>query len=759
MVCKRCGKEAVSTGRFCVDCGSEFSREGETAAQVQDPLIGVTIEGKYRLDAKIGAGGMASVYRGTRLLIGDSVAVKILHAEQLRDPQAAERFRREAQAAARLKHPNAVSIYDFGVSSGGVIYLVMELVDGASLRRLIRDQGPFMPSAAADIMRQVCAALDEAHRQNIVHRDVKPDNIVVTITPEGVRVKVLDFGIARLRDLTNVGNLTQTGSVMGTPHYMSPEQCLGEELDGRSDIYSLGIVLYEMLAGVVPFNSPTSMAVVVQHVNSTPASLRILNVSVPPAVEGVVMKALEKRRESRQQTAQELGDDLTAAVAAGVAPARSAATAATSYPVLQTVQMATPFGTPAAAQQSGSVRRQTGSRMPDWGSRRTWATVVGACLIAATVTATVMLTRRGSPTTDDVRARASEAAAVQPIPRDAPASPATSPATPATQTKPEVTSFPVARDDSGAGAQPLPSTSFNAPQGATVLKGNGRPAVSIKATPLGPPQNHVDPTPQFSILNLSASEPGASFEVDGMGHSADEVTRLQLAPGRHVVSARKAGFTPASTEIEAEPGAIAKASLTLTPESSDAIVAQAESHYRSGAYEKAIETSRSALLRNPDQPKANLVMAQSSYRLKQFAESIPYFTRAITGGQEVTLPTKHHHAGFPSDGLCEGLVTIGKTRVAFRSTSMGGHDFDVPISQILEVKNEPEKQSRVHVKVSVPKGEKTDRKDYNFQNVGASLFNRSRSNVAMYSVRCLGCDDSMNVLFTLLQLVRSHSGD
>ncbi|HEX7957015.1 MAG TPA: protein kinase, partial [Pyrinomonadaceae bacterium] len=203
--------------------------------------------------------------------------------------------------------------YDFGVTEDGLVYLVMELVGGESLRRIIRERGPLTPSAAGEVMRQVCSALDEAHRQGIVHRDLKPDNIIVETAQQGLRVKVLDFGIAKLRD-TAASNLTQTGSVMGTPHYMSPEQCVGEELDSRSDIYSLGVVLFEMLCGTVPFNSPTSTAVVVQHVTQPPPSLRAVNMSIPDAVERVVRHALEKRREDRPQTAGALAAELDAAV-------------------------------------------------------------------------------------------------------------------------------------------------------------------------------------------------------------------------------------------------------------------------------------------------------------------------------------------------------------------------------------------------------------------------------------------------------------
>ena len=286
---------------------------GPTGADGNDSMLGLVIEGKYRLVAKLGAGGMGSVYQAERLLIGDQIAVKILHPEHVAQPQSFERFRREAQAAARLKHPNAVSIYDFGETSDGLVFLVMELVEGQTLRQIIKNHGPLTTTAAAEIISQVCSALEEAHERQIVHRDLKPDNIIVNRTNHGVRAKVLDFGIAKLRDMT-ARDLTQTGSVMGTPHYMSPEQCLGEELDHRSDIYSLGIVLFEMLTGTVPFNSPISTAVVVQHVNKKPPSPRAINVSISVDVERVVLQALEKAPDARQQTASALSAELANAL-------------------------------------------------------------------------------------------------------------------------------------------------------------------------------------------------------------------------------------------------------------------------------------------------------------------------------------------------------------------------------------------------------------------------------------------------------------
>lgn len=334
MFCPKCGVENLNTSRFCKKCGKNLpdasqirqatpGNYGYGQPQPGVNLLGQVLDGKYRIEARLGAGGMGDVYRATRLLIGDSVAIKVLHAHLARDSQAAERFRREAVTATQLRHRNIVALYDVGISAVYFVpYILMELAEGFSLRQIINQYRVLPLDFVVTVTAQVCAALDEAHRLGIVHRDIKPENIIANQTANGWHVKILDFGIAKLYNQSDLG-LTQDGSAMGTPQYMSPEQCMGEQLDGRSDIYSVGIMIYEMLAGTVPFKSAAASAIAVHQVQTPPAPPRVLNPNIPPQVEEVVLRALEKRREMRQQTAQKLSQELiqaaTTAFKSGVA--------------------------------------------------------------------------------------------------------------------------------------------------------------------------------------------------------------------------------------------------------------------------------------------------------------------------------------------------------------------------------------------------------------------------------------------------------
>ncbi|MHB1733911.1 MAG: Stk1 family PASTA domain-containing Ser/Thr kinase [Ferrimicrobium acidiphilum] len=265
---------------------------------------GQTFGTRYRPERLIARGGMADVYEARDLLLDRLVALKVLFPELSTNPTFVERFRREAQSAAALSHPNIVSVYDWGPANS-TYFIAMELVTGSTLADVIRESGTVAPGRAAVIGADVALALAFAHRHGVVHRDIKPSNVLLT---EDGMVKVADFGIARA--ITNDEDLTQTGAVLGTATYISPEQARGEDLDGRSDVYSLGIVMYEMLTGTAPFLAETPIAVAYKHVTERPAAPRSINPSIPPALETIVLKCLQKDRANRYSDAGELRSDL-----------------------------------------------------------------------------------------------------------------------------------------------------------------------------------------------------------------------------------------------------------------------------------------------------------------------------------------------------------------------------------------------------------------------------------------------------------------
>ena len=269
--------------------------------------------GRYELGPVLGYGGMAEVRRGRDVRLGRDVAIKMLRSDLARDPSFQGRFRREAQSAASLNHPSIVAVYDTGEDTQNgesTPYIVMEYVEGRTLRQVLEAEGRLLPQRALEITAQICTALDEAHRAGIVHRDVKPGNVM--LTPSG-EVKVMDFGIAPA--LTSTSTMTQTAAVIGTAHYLSPEQARGEHVDARSDVYSVGCLLYELLTGGPPFSGDTAVAVAYQHVREDPVPPSRLESDVTAPVDAIVLKAMAKNPANRYQTAGDMRADIERALA------------------------------------------------------------------------------------------------------------------------------------------------------------------------------------------------------------------------------------------------------------------------------------------------------------------------------------------------------------------------------------------------------------------------------------------------------------
>ena len=308
--CVVCSTEIREDARFCPSCGAEQPKV-QTAAG-DDPLLGAIVARKFRIEKLLGVGGMGKVYKARQLSLDKAVVVKVLHDQFREDPQLVQRFQREARAASRLNHPNSIQIIDFGQDDTGVVFMAMEFLQGQDLFALLKRDGPLPPDRLARVMIQVCSALAEAHEQNVIHRDLKPENIMVE-DRRGQRdyVKVLDFGIAKIQDPESTGQaLTQAGMVCGTPEYMSPEQARGLVLDPRSDIYALGVVMYQLAVGELPFVSDTPIGIVTKHILEAPTPPRQRRPDIPAALDGIILKAMEKDPAARFSTVVELGEAL-----------------------------------------------------------------------------------------------------------------------------------------------------------------------------------------------------------------------------------------------------------------------------------------------------------------------------------------------------------------------------------------------------------------------------------------------------------------
>ena len=431
--CPRCKTTLEPGSRFCSRCGAAIAGATDptmadmamTPLPSTDPMIGRQIIGQYVIRRKLGEGGMGAVYVADQPSVGRTAVIKVLHPQFSRDRNMAARFEIEAKAAARLTNPHIVAIYNYGDIGDGTLFLAMEHLEGRSLDEAITGSGRMAPARAVRIAAQVCDALAEAHRAGIVHRDLKPSNIMlVRRGRETDFAKVLDFGIAKLEGV----RMTATGAVFGTPQYMSPEQLRGETIDGRSDIYSLAVIVFEMLSGQLPFRSSTPAGFMHKHISEPPPRFRTLDpqLEVPPALEAAVQRALAKDPGARPQTAEAFAEEMEAAVGRALAVA--------SPDGIAPIPTVSPVG---PATQRGRVVKM----------RVAWA--LGGVLAAGGVGAAVLLHRSPpqQPPAVVQTSRPDAAAAVKAAPPDAAATVAEAPRTtpPPPQAPPQPKTKKIAR--------------------------------------------------------------------------------------------------------------------------------------------------------------------------------------------------------------------------------------------------------------------------------------------------------------------------
>src|ERR671933_338282 len=319
--CSTCNKTYAEGQTFCPD-------DGEVLQESPESFVGRVIDGKYRVEGFIAQGGMGAVYRARHILLGDEVVIKTLRSEMRNNAEWLKRFQREGKAARAFRHPNSVTVYDLSAGSDGMIYMVMEYVEGHTLDKELRARGRFTPEEALEVLEPVADVLDSAHKRGVVHRDLKPENIMLGSDDRGhTVVKVLDLGIAKMVGAGDVHaaqatSLTVAGQILGTPYYMSPEQW-GEmprdgnpEVDGRTDIYSLGVIFFELVAGRKPLRGQTLSELRQKHVAAPLPSLAEVVPGVPEAFSRGVARAMAKDRADRPQTAGELIGELRAALGA-----------------------------------------------------------------------------------------------------------------------------------------------------------------------------------------------------------------------------------------------------------------------------------------------------------------------------------------------------------------------------------------------------------------------------------------------------------
>jgi tRNA A-37 threonylcarbamoyl transferase component Bud32 len=521
MQCPTCQTDVADTQRFCPSCGTPLaqpgagSAAGADASAPVDPMLGLTLGGKYKVVRLLGEGGMGAVYEGEQHLgtTVRKVAVKTLHTHLSRDPKVKARFEREVGTIAELEHPNTIQVFDFGTTPEGILYIVMEFLQGKSLADTLEKQGAMAPDRAENILAQVCGSLEEAHGRGIVHRDLKPDNVVL-VERAGKKdfVKVLDFGIAKRskEEDKNEQKLTQQGMVLGTPPYMSPEQFTGQPIDARSDIYSLGVMAYEMLTGRLPFRANTAFEWANQHMTQSPIPIESMaeGMRAPEAMRGAVRRALAKSPDERFQTVGEFAAALAGKGAPGVtisnpaSPANARAKTEVGTPLDLGAQFggaAPPHGAPPPfTPAGGNVSFPTPAAIPQppprggpgagGGSNKTPLLIAAGVIGLASVGAIVFALKGGShaaPVVFDNGSAPAPATSLAPASTAADTPPAPDPASPAPDVPPLAAAGGGGAPHGGPAPHPSPTPGHS---------GGEHPAPPAPG-PTAPPTPAPPPTP------------------------------------------------------------------------------------------------------------------------------------------------------------------------------------------------------------------------------------------------------------------------
>ena len=510
--CPRCGSR-YQYERFCPEDGAPTELLPE-AGPPKDALLGTLVDGRYRIDAQIGEGGMGVVYRATHIALNKTLALKILRGEMAKDPEAVQRFMQEAQSATSIGHENIIDINDFGQLPDGAAYFVMEYLNGRPLNDLIKRGGSIPTSDAVQILRQIASALSAAHARGIVHRDLKPDNVFVLARGELTNfVKVLDFGIAKVA--TSKNKLTQTGMVFGTPHYMSPEQAAGQGVDARTDVYALGVIMYEMFTGRVPFDADTFMGVLTKHMFEKPApmsggeSSRQLG-----ALEQITMRALEKKPEDRYESMDALVSDLDRVMGGGKPQSVTG-----QRPSVELADALEPRSKSELNLQQHFVASDSAPALPV--SSRRWPMMVGGVVVLLVASIGIALALRREPAASTGALALGQPPSSLPVPVLASSPAGGRASTPNSETKPKLSAGQVGAAN---------TTAANANHG------------------------------ELAQINLTTLPSGAEIVVDGaiVGHTPADLPRPQH--GERPIELRLEGYARQSLKLRAD----SPATLTVT---------------------------------------------------------------------------------------------------------------------------------------------------------------------------------------------------